>query len=92
MSTDSSNGEVLFEHIDNYSTVLKEQFAFIRQDNLALFGVVFVGLFILLGLFGPYLAPHNPIEHTMQAESGEIMRLSSPSSPSVHSPSARRGA
>lgn len=78
MSTDSRNGAVIFERIDTWRTVLKEQFDFIRRDNLALVGVIIVATFIFLGLFGPMLAPHNPIEHDMKAEDGSIMRLSSP--------------
>ncbi|WP_458208799.1 ABC transporter permease [Haladaptatus sp. NG-SE-30] len=78
MSTDSRNGAVIFERIDTWRTALKEQLDFIRQDNLALVGVIIVATFILLGLFGPALAPHNPIEHDMKAEDGSIMRLTSP--------------
>jgi peptide/nickel transport system permease protein len=78
MSTDSRNGAVIFERIGTWRTVLKEQFDFIRRDNLALVGVIIVATFIFLGLFGPMLAPHNPIEHDMKAKDGSIMRLSSP--------------
>ncbi|WP_435156675.1 ABC transporter permease [Haladaptatus sp. DFWS20] len=78
MSTDTTNGAVIFERIDTWRTVLKEQFDFIRRDNLALAGVLIVATFILLGVFGPMLAPHDPIEHDMKTEDGSIMRLSSP--------------
>ncbi|WP_266081124.1 ABC transporter permease [Haladaptatus caseinilyticus] len=78
MSTDTTNGAVIFERIDTWRTILKDQFDFIRRDNLALVGVIIVATFVFLGLFGPMLAPHNPIEHDMKTEEGSIMRLSSP--------------
>ncbi|WP_137286463.1 ABC transporter permease [Halorussus salinisoli] len=80
MSTDTetSNGAVILERIDAWQDVVSDQFAFIRKDNLAFAGLVVVALFIFLGLFGPMLAPHNPIEHDMQTDDGSIMRLAAP--------------
>lgn len=51
---------------------------FTLRDPWARVGLgVLVGFF-LLGLFGPTLAPHDPIQTTMTDEDGRIMRLVSP--------------
>jgi peptide/nickel transport system permease protein len=48
------------------------------QDNGAKVGFVILAGFVFIGLFGPYLAPHHPIEDTLRQQ-GSIMRLQSPS-------------
>ncbi|RLM59319.1 ABC transporter permease [Halobellus sp. Atlit-31R] len=48
------------------------------QDNGAKVGLTVLAGFIFIGLFGPYIAPHHPIEDTLRQQ-GAIMRLQSPS-------------
>ena len=79
MSTESTNGAVFFERLDHWKRVVSDQLAFLRRDRLAFAGVIIVALFVVLGLFGPALAPHDPIEHDVTAADGSIMRLSAPS-------------
>ncbi|AFK19554.1 ABC transporter permease [Haloferax mediterranei ATCC 33500] len=79
MSTDAMNGAVVFERLDHWKHVLVDQLRFLRRDRLAFVGVVIVAGFLFLGLFGPMLAPHDPIEHDMVNADGAIMRLASPS-------------
>lgn len=50
----------------------------VLQDRWALVGFVIIVVFVFLGIFGPTLAPYEPIEHTMTDESGDTMRLVSP--------------
>jgi len=50
---------------------------FVLEDNAAKVGVAIIVLFGFLGVFGPYLAPHHPIEDTLQ-QGGSMMRLESP--------------
>lgn len=52
---------------------------FTLRDPWAKAGLVVLVSFLVLGLFGPALAPHDPIETTMTDEGGSIMRLASPS-------------
>ncbi|RDI69986.1 ABC transporter permease [Halopelagius longus] len=78
MSAESKNGAVVFERVNAWKRALKEQLAFVRQDRLALAGALIIGAFILLGLFGPVLAPHDPIGYDVKNADGSIMRLSSP--------------
>lgn len=80
MNLDSENGELLLEHLTSWKQTARDQFAFLRQDRLAFAGVLVVTLFVVMGLFGPMLAPHDPIEHTVRSDDGTIMRLESPNS------------
>ncbi|GAA0256429.1 ABC transporter permease [Haladaptatus pallidirubidus] len=50
----------------------------VLQDDAAKIGTVILGVFFFLGLFGPYLAPHHPIEDTLRANDFGILRLSEP--------------
>jgi len=50
----------------------------VLEDNAAKVGFGIIVLFGFLGLFGPYIAPHHPIEDTLQ-QGGSIMRLQEPS-------------
>lgn len=50
----------------------------VLQDNWAKLGFVIIVAFCFLGLFGPALAPHDPIEHTMRDEDQRVMRLVAP--------------
>jgi peptide/nickel transport system permease protein len=49
----------------------------VLEDTSAKIGFAIIMAFVFVGLFGPYLAPHHPIEHTMRS-SGTMMRLESP--------------
>lgn len=55
-----------------------DQLTFLARDRLALAGLIVIGVFVFLGLFGPMLAPHDPIEYNVHGSSGSIMRLESP--------------
>jgi peptide/nickel transport system permease protein len=50
----------------------------VMRDPWAKFGFVVLVVFAFLGIAGPYLAPHHPIEHTMRQD-GSMMRLTPPS-------------
>jgi peptide/nickel transport system permease protein len=50
----------------------------LRQDKLAMTGLIILTLFVLLAVFAPYIAPYGPGE-TVTLD-GEFQRLSSPSS------------
>lgn len=52
---------------------------FTLKDPWARVGVAILVAFFLLGLLGPTLAPHHPIQDTRTDETGQVMRLSSPS-------------
>ncbi|AEN07036.1 ABC transporter permease [Halolamina sp.] len=51
---------------------------FVLEDNGAKLGVAILAAFTFLGIFGPDLAPYEPIEHTMRSGDGGIMRMSAP--------------
>lgn len=53
------------------------QLAFLARDPLALGGMVVLGSFVLLGVFGPIIAPYDPIAEEVRTN-GEIMRLAAP--------------
>lgn len=59
---------------------VRNQLTFVLNDRMALVGVLIIASFLFLGLFGPMLAPHDPIKDDMRTESGELMRLESPNS------------
>lgn len=52
--------------------------AVVLQDDAAKVGVVVLLAFCFLGLFGPMLAPHAPIEDTLRSDTGGIMRMAPP--------------
>jgi peptide/nickel transport system permease protein len=54
----------------------------VLEDNAAKVGVVVLAVFGFLGVFGPYIAPHHPIEDTLR-QGGSIMRLESPGGKAV---------
>ena len=51
---------------------------FVLRDNAAKVGLFVLLAFIFMGLFGPMLAPHHPIEDTLRQD-GSIMRTTPPS-------------
>jgi peptide/nickel transport system permease protein len=57
---------------------MKSQFEFLMQDRAAAIGVVILATFAFLGIFGPMLAPHNPIAYQVRGSEGQILRLSPP--------------
>jgi peptide/nickel transport system permease protein len=61
-----------------YSRVM-DQFRFLVADRLALAGTVVLAVFTFLGLFGPMLAPHDPIAYSVRNPAGSIAVLESPS-------------
>jgi peptide/nickel transport system permease protein len=79
MSTETKPKGELYQRLDRYRNLVADQLAFLRQDRLAFAGLIIVLLFVFLGLFGPMLAPHDPIEHDMRGEDGQILRLEEPS-------------
>ncbi|WP_435185673.1 ABC transporter permease [Halobellus sp. EA9] len=54
------------------------QIQFLSKDRPAFAGMTIIGAFVFLGVFGPYLAPHDPIRYTVQTANGAIMRLHAP--------------
>jgi peptide/nickel transport system permease protein len=57
---------------------IKNQFEFLMEDRAAATGVVILTVFVFLGIFGPMLAPHDPIAYHVRDAEGQIMRLSPP--------------
>ncbi|MDX1744390.1 MAG: ABC transporter permease [Halobacteriales archaeon] len=64
--------------IDRYRHRLAGVYAFLAEDLWFTLGVLIVFAFILLGLFGPYLAPYDPIADYVRQE-GQTVRLAEPS-------------
>lgn len=83
MSTESKSAGQIYKRVDEIRGFVRDQFDFLRQDRLAMLGVIVVAGFVFLGLFGPMLAPHDPIEEDMRGEDGSILRLSEPSGEAV---------
>ena len=55
-----------------------DQLRFLAADRLALSGAVTLVLFVFLGVFGPALAPHDPVSYSVRTSSGSIAVLRSP--------------
>lgn len=49
------------------------------KDHLAVFGASVLALVVILGVFGPHIAPYDPQEPAFDSETGEIVRLQPPS-------------
>ncbi|WP_148415376.1 ABC transporter permease [Haloferax sp. KTX1] len=78
MSTETRPEAELKKRVEEIAETLRDQFTFLRRDRLAFAGVVIVAAFVFLGLLGPALAPHDPIEHTVRDDAGSMLRLSEP--------------
>ncbi|ELZ61852.1 MULTISPECIES: ABC transporter permease [unclassified Haloferax] len=78
MSTETKPEAELKKRVEGVAETLRDQFTFLRRDRLAFAGVVIVAAFVFLGLLGPALAPHDPIEHTVRDDAGSMLRLSEP--------------
>ncbi|MCO8266189.1 ABC transporter permease [Haloferax sp. AB510] len=78
MSTETKPEAELKKRVEGVTETLRNQFTFLRRDRLAFAGVVIVAAFVFLGLLGPALAPHDPIEHTVRDDTGSMLRLSEP--------------
>ncbi|GGN92486.1 MULTISPECIES: ABC transporter permease [Haloarcula] len=83
MSTETKPKAELYKRVDRIQSLVRDQFAFLRQDRLAFAGVLVVGAFVFTGVFGPLLAPHDPIEYTVRDQAGSILRLSGPTGAAV---------
>ncbi|MHB0870510.1 MAG: hypothetical protein ACYC5J_13825, partial [Chloroflexota bacterium] len=57
---------------------LKGQFVVLSKDRLGLVGMVIMGFFLLMALFAPWLAPHDPMETLMRPD-GTMARMDPPS-------------
>lgn len=78
MSTLNMDTDTAKDRINDLSSRFRRTALFVLEDNAAKIGVAVLAAFTFLGIFGPELAPHEPIEHTMRSEDGSIMRMSSP--------------
>lgn len=56
----------------------RSQFRFIAEDRPALVSMVVLATFLFLGVFGPLIAPHDPIRYSVLSAEGAIMRLHPP--------------
>ncbi|NHN61678.1 MULTISPECIES: ABC transporter permease [Halorussus] len=63
---------------DDAAESVRWHWSIISQDYSALIGTVVLAVFIFLGFFGPYLAPHHPIEDFITGSDGSLLRLSAP--------------
>jgi len=50
----------------------------LRGERLAQLGIVILAVFVFLGVFGPYIAPHDPSQINRN-EDGQVLRLAEPS-------------
>ncbi|WP_137285585.1 ABC transporter permease [Halorussus salinisoli] len=50
----------------------------LRGEHLAQLGIVILTVFVFLGVFGPYIAPHDPSQIN-RGEDGQVLRLAEPS-------------
>lgn len=66
--------ERLLENLTRFKNIMR----IVLRDNAAKVGVAVLLMFAFLGLFGPQLAPHHPIETTLRSSDGGIMRMSPP--------------
>ena len=55
-----------------------EHVRFVTQDWPAFVGTVVLATFVFLGVFGPLIAPHDPIRYSVQAADGTVVRLHPP--------------
>jgi peptide/nickel transport system permease protein len=56
----------------------RSQLRFIAEDRPALVSMVILAAFLFLGVFGPMIAPHDPIRYSVLTAEGVIMRLHPP--------------
>ncbi|EMA46155.1 ABC transporter permease [Halococcus saccharolyticus] len=56
----------------------RDQLRFIAEDRPALVSMVILAGFLFLGVFGPVIAPHDPIRYSVLSAEGVIMRLHPP--------------
>ena len=80
LSVATLDREEVRERVSENLTRARNVMAVVLQDNAAKVGIVVLVAFVFLGLFGPMLAPYEPIEDTLRADDGGIMRMSPPSS------------
>jgi peptide/nickel transport system permease protein len=75
-----STGSVsLRERLAGEYSRVADQLRFLVADRLALVGTVVLAVFTFLGLFGPMLAPHDPIAYSVRNPAGSIAVLEPPS-------------
>jgi peptide/nickel transport system permease protein len=80
LSVATLDADEVRERVSENATRARNVMAVVLQDNAAKVGIVVLVAFVFLGLFGPMLAPYEPIEDTLRADDGGIMRMSPPSS------------
>lgn len=59
-------------------SALKGQFVVLAKDRLGLAGMILLGFFLIVAAFGPWLAPHDPMETLMRPD-GTMARMDPPS-------------
>lgn len=57
---------------------VRTQLQFIAEDRPAFVSLVVLASFLFLGVFGPVIAPHEPIRYSVLSANGVIMRLHPP--------------
>ncbi|MGE5618729.1 MAG: ABC transporter permease [Sphingomonadaceae bacterium] len=57
---------------------VKSQFVVLSKDKLGLVGLIIMGFFIVVAIFAPWLAPHDPMETLMRPD-GTMARMDPPS-------------
>ncbi|WP_135366578.1 ABC transporter permease [Halosimplex halophilum] len=78
MSGYSIDTETARDRLRNEFDRARRTLAVVWQDTGAKVGLLTLAGFVFIGIFGPLLAPHHPIEDTLR-RGGAMMRLSSPS-------------
>jgi len=71
--------EIALEKLTEFRTRARYTLGVVLADAWARIGLFVLGVFFFLGVFGPYLAPHDPIQYTVTDESGAMLRTEGPS-------------
>jgi peptide/nickel transport system permease protein len=71
--------EVAVEKLSEFRNRLRYTLGVVLDDPWARLGLFILSAFLFLGIFGPYLAPHDPIQYTVTDETGSMLRTDAPS-------------
>ena len=75
----STGSATIRSRIGDRTERVLDHLKFLARDRLALVSLMVLASFIFLGVFGPLLAPYDPIADYVRTSNGEIARLAAPS-------------
>lgn len=79
VTNDSDSGWLSERRINRYRGDLANVSDVVLGDRLAKIGVIILTVFILLAIFGPWIAPYDPAE-TQRSDAGDVLRTEGPTS------------